>query len=71
MMVAQETSYLGQSMVTTSVVQGRTMLLGIRRHAAEFIDVERTPESTDTFLLENSRSSVLALHGNVAEQEQR
>ena len=68
-MVAQKLAHLGEALVFFARIQGRTVLLGIQLHAAELVDVERTTETPDAFLLEYGRATVFALHGNVAYQE--
>lgn len=71
MMLTQEPANMGHAGVSTSLVKSRTEFLRIQTHATELIDVERTTETTDTLLLENGRTAILAPYGDVTDQEQR
>ena len=70
MVLAQEFPDLCQTGIGTALIQRRTELLRIQTHTTELVDVERTAEATDTFLLENGRTAVLMLHGKVTNQKQ-
>lgn len=71
MVFAQELADFGQTGIHSSCIELRTCRFGIDAHAAELVDVKRTAEATDAFLLENGRTSVLALHCDIAYQKQR
>lgn len=73
MVGAQESADSGESrvIVATAVAQLRPHLLGVETHGAEFVDVERASETSDTFLTENGRAAVLALDGDGAEGADR
>lgn len=66
-----ETTGLSQSGIifTPGMTKLRSELLGIQTHGAEFVYVERAPESADTFLLEDDTSSIFPANGNIAKQE--
>lgn len=66
MVVAQESADFCHTGVFLTGIEGGAFLLGIQLHAAEFIDIERAAEATDTLLLENGRATVFTLHGNIA-----
>ena len=69
MVGAQEAADSGEArvIVAAAVAQLRPHLLGVEAHGAELVDVERAPETSDTFLTENGRAAVLALDGYGAE----
>ena len=71
MMLTQELAHTGHAGIRTSLVKGRTKLLSVQTHATELINVERATETTDTLLLENGRTAILAPYGDVTDQEQR
>ena len=71
MVFAQELADLGKTFVLAAGIKGRTVFFGIELHAAELVDIERTSEAPDAFLLENGRTAVFAFYGNVAYQKQR
>ena len=71
MMLAQELAHTGHAGIRTSLVKGRTKLLSVQTHATELINVERATETTDTLLLENGRTAILAPYSDVTDQELR
>ena len=71
MMLTQELAHTGHAGVSTSLVKSRTEFLSVQTHATELIDVERATETTDTLLLENGRTAILAPYGDVTDQAQR
>ena len=71
MVFAQEFTNLCQTSILTALIQRRAGFLRVQPHASEFVDIERTTETPDALLLENSRTAVLMLHRNIAYQEQR
>lgn len=70
MVLPQELADLRHAIVLTACIEGRTGLFCIELHTAKLVNVERTTETTDALLLENSRATVFTLHGNVTNQEQ-
>ena len=52
--------------IRTSLVKGGTEFLSVQTHAAELIDMKRTTETTDTLLLEYSRTAILTPHDDIA-----
>ena len=69
MVLAEELADLRHTVVLAAGIERGARLLGIELHAAELINIKGTTETSDTFLLENSRTAVFALHGNVANQK--
>ena len=67
MVLAKELSYSGQSGILSTRIQGRTKLLRIQPHALELVDIERTSKTTNPLLFENSRTTILPLHGQITE----
>ena len=65
--VAKKTAYFSHTGVSLTGIQGRAMLLSIQLHAAKLIDVERTTETPDTLLLEDSGTTVFTLHRYITE----
>ena len=66
MMLAQELPRTGHTGIRTSLVKGGTEFLSVQTHAAELIDMKRTTETTDTLLLEYSRTAILTPHDDIA-----
>ena len=71
MVFAQEFAHARQARIGAALVEGRAGFLGVEAHAAELVDVEGAAETADALLPVDGRAAVLALHGEVADQEQR
>ena len=71
MVCTDETTYLCQTriVVTPAMAKLRSELFGIQTHGTELIDIKRAAKPTDTFLLENSTSSIFPANGNITNQE--
>ena len=70
-MGTQESACLRHTRLVFVLVERGTVFLGIDAHRTELVDVERTTETPYSLLLENGRATILAAHGDVANQEQR
>ena len=69
MVGSEELSGFRQTVVIVGVAQLGAFLLGIDHHATELVDVERTSETANTFLLVDGRTVLLALDGDIAKKE--
>ena len=70
-MLAQELADARQALVAALPVELWPGGLGVERHRAELVDVERASEAADALLPEQGRAAVLAAHRDVAEEEER
>ena len=57
-------------MALPASVERGPSFLGVQSHAPELVDIEGAAKTPDPFLLEDSGSSVLALYGDITNQEQ-
>ena len=58
MMFSQKLTDMGKPLIFFMGTELRTILFCIHRHASEFIDVEGAPKPSDSFLFENSWSTI-------------
>lgn len=68
-MVAEEHANLGHAGVFLVPEELRTIFLGIHPHAAELVDIERSPEAPDSFLLEDGWATILPSDEDIADEE--
>ena len=67
--IAQEMSNLGHTLVVLVPKQLRAVFLRVHAHAAELVNGERSAETPDTFLLKDSRPAIFAFNKDVAQQK--
>ena len=71
MVVAQESPNLRHAAVLFVAEELWTVFLGVDAHASKLIDSERTAKPANAFLLKNGGTAILALHQDIANEEQR
>src|SRR5574344_3049676 len=70
MMVAQESSYLCQTIILLLVIQSRTVLLCIHLHAPKLVDIEGFAKPSNTFLPEDDWFPIFPFNSNVTIEEE-
>ena len=69
MMFTQKAPYFSHTSVALMLIECRTILFGIHTHTPELIYIKGSAETSYTFLLEYSRTSILVLHGKITNNE--